>query len=520
MRTAPKIILFLLAFCIVGGGINFWLNRNEKGTVVDKMLGRSEGTAGGGSGGDADIRIAINQWPGFVPGIIMNNGIAPNKNSANWKDFGFTASYTIMDDPVAMLKGYGRDDFDVIWSTIDSAATQLGGLKKGGQPTKVFLQVDWSRGGDGIVAKKSIRSVEDLRGKKIGLITQSPSEFLLIYALRNSSLDDQEQKAILTRLVGMDSPDALIAAFEAGQLDAIVTWEPNISAIVNRGGNAHVLLDTSTFANAISDVFMASEKFINENPELIQKFIQSWQQGIREFNRNPSNAAEVMMQNLPMFQTLGRDKTLDTIAKVKLTDMSDNAKTFALNGGEPLYDKIFNEATEIYASRGVLETRVSSLESKYEGHLQKVFASLPPEDQKATPVEEHTFSPKQREQAAKSTAKAVLNKQISIHFGTNQSTLSDSAKIAIKRDIVPLLEMASNAFVRIEGNTDNVGNDTTNKMLSYERAQAVVNYLVRLGFDESRLIPVGNGESKPVASNSSERGRARNRRTDIRVVAK
>ncbi|RYD40337.1 MAG: OmpA family protein, partial [Verrucomicrobiaceae bacterium] len=85
--------------------------------------------------------------------------------------------------------------------------------------------------------------------------------------------------------------------------------------------------------------------------------------------------------------------------------------------------------------------------------------------------------------------------------------------------VVPLLRTSSNAFFRIEGNTDSVGRADANQALSQRRADAVVNYLVSKGFSAERLIAIGNGSSKPVADNSTDGGRSANRRTDIKVIA-
>ena len=524
IKPAGKIVLLLFAVAILGGGFNLWRSRGHEGTLVEKLTG-SAATAPVALGSDQGklgrpLRVAINQWPGFSPGLVANNGLAANKNSLNWKEYGLLVEYTIMDDPIAMTKAYAAGDLDVIWSTIDASATQLGGLKKGGADTRVFMQVDWSRGGDAIIAARGINSIEDLKGKTVALITQSPSEFLLQYGLRNSSLDETEQKAILNRMVGNDTPDQVISAFVAGKVDAIVTWEPNITAVLKSGADrgAHVILSTATIANAIGDVFMARSEFIQQNPEVVKKFAEAWFAGAREVNRNTQGAVDLMTSNLPMFKSLGRNQTLDTFAQVKITDMSDNIKTFGLDGKAPLYDSIFRNATDMYASRGVLESRVSPDESKNVTALQAYYASLPVEDQKAAPKEEFKFPAKQRELAKR--APAVFTKQITINFATNSAELTATSKAVLDKNVAGLAEIASNAFFRIEGNTDSKGNVDLNIGLSQRRAQAVVNYLVSKGFDANRLIPVGNGPTKPVASNETADGRAANRRTDIKVVAK
>lgn len=72
--------------------------------------------------------------------------------------------------------------------------------------------------------------------------------------------------------------------------------------------------------------------------------------------------------------------------------------------------------------------------------------------------------------------------------------------------------------VRIEGHTDNVGTPTYNLMLSQRRAQAVASYLQRRGVAAPRLIAAGLGPSQPVADNTSEEGRARNRRVRFVIL--
>ena len=69
--------------------------------------------------------------------------------------------------------------------------------------------------------------------------------------------------------------------------------------------------------------------------------------------------------------------------------------------------------------------------------------------------------------------------------------------------------------VRIEGHTDNVGDKTANQGLSERRAQAVIGWLVAHGINGGRLSARGYGDSKPVADNSTDEGRARNRRVEL-----
>jgi OOP family OmpA-OmpF porin len=70
-------------------------------------------------------------------------------------------------------------------------------------------------------------------------------------------------------------------------------------------------------------------------------------------------------------------------------------------------------------------------------------------------------------------------------------------------------------LLRVEGHTDSDGDDKANLELSAKRSQSVAKYLVGKGVDCKRLIPVGFGETKPVADNKTPEGKAQNRRTDF-----
>ena len=74
--------------------------------------------------------------------------------------------------------------------------------------------------------------------------------------------------------------------------------------------------------------------------------------------------------------------------------------------------------------------------------------------------------------------------------------------------------------IKLSGHTDNVGDETGNQRLSESRAKAVRTYLLKNGIDAKRVKAVGHGESQPIASNSTEEGKQKNRRTEVRILSK
>ena len=106
-----------------------------------------------------------------------------------------------------------------------------------------------------------------------------------------------------------------------------------------------------------------------------------------------------------------------------------------------------------------------------------------------------------------------------INFATDSYELNEQV-MNILSEFVTFMEENPSVKVMIQGHTDNVGDANDNLTLSTNRAQAVNNYLVLEGIDPNRLEFKGFGESKPIASNDTEEGRSKNRRTEFVILSK
>jgi outer membrane protein OmpA-like peptidoglycan-associated protein len=78
-----------------------------------------------------------------------------------------------------------------------------------------------------------------------------------------------------------------------------------------------------------------------------------------------------------------------------------------------------------------------------------------------------------------------------------------------------MMQQNADLNLRVEGHTDNQGNGAANQTLSERRAQAVVSWLSAHGAESSRLNAKGLGQTKPIADNAAEDGRAKNRRVEL-----
>ncbi|MDW7691035.1 OmpA family protein [Flammeovirgaceae bacterium SG7u.111] len=105
-----------------------------------------------------------------------------------------------------------------------------------------------------------------------------------------------------------------------------------------------------------------------------------------------------------------------------------------------------------------------------------------------------------------------------ILFDFDSDGLKPTAKSSIQK-MVETLEEYPDTEIMVTGHTDSEGSEKYNLRLSEERAKAVVEYAKLLGLNSDRLIPLGLGETQPVAKNDSEIGRAQNRRVEIAIYA-
>jgi outer membrane protein OmpA-like peptidoglycan-associated protein len=105
-----------------------------------------------------------------------------------------------------------------------------------------------------------------------------------------------------------------------------------------------------------------------------------------------------------------------------------------------------------------------------------------------------------------------------IQFETNSYTLQKNSYAELDK-LVQLLEENPAIKIEIGGHTDNTGNAADNLKLSQNRAKAVVEYLRQKGISQQRMTYKGYGDTKPIAPNDTEMGRAKNRRTEVKIIS-
>ncbi|WP_126172943.1 OmpA family protein [Altericroceibacterium xinjiangense] len=112
---------------------------------------------------------------------------------------------------------------------------------------------------------------------------------------------------------------------------------------------------------------------------------------------------------------------------------------------------------------------------------------------------------------------AILVNLPDVTFATNSTNISPSFQASLDQ-VAQSLQQYPNSLIDVMGHTDTTGSDAYNLDLSRRRAEAVANYLSMRGVSRARMQTIGYGEQYPIADNSTEAGRAANRRVELKIT--
>jgi NitT/TauT family transport system substrate-binding protein len=431
----------------------------------------------------------------------------PNAGSLYKKRFNTDVKFVLLEDPAAKLAAFRSGQIDIMWNTVDNWAREASILAEQNQQAKSIIMQDWSRGGDGIAALSSIKSVEDLKGRKIACTQFTPSHFLLLYLLSQSGLTPEDRAAVEKNILFVTDAPAAAAAFKAKQVDAAVTWEPDLSgAVTARGDEAHVLVSTQAASNIIADTLCARQDIIDKAPETVRDFVHGWLDGIEMIKDNPNVSYEVIARALK----LDTETVSGMLSGLKLTPYADNAQFYGLTGSKAHYETLFDTAFVIWRKKGLVTKSVDAKNWADARFLQALAASYPGQKVEEAPVV--AKAPSERDIP-------ILRQQIQIQFTPGSDEIMPGSYLLLDK-LGETMTSFGSTILRIEGNTDSQGSPTTNLTLSERRALAVKNYIVKnfSNIPPTRFQTIGRGSTNPIAENTTEAGRQQNRRTDIKVI--
>jgi NitT/TauT family transport system substrate-binding protein len=234
-----------------------------------------------------------------------------------WADkYGIKIKLTQINEYVESINQYTAGTFDAcVMTNMDMLTIPAAG----GVDSTALIVGDFSNGNDGVVIKGKGKTLGDLKGQKINLVELSVSHYLLARALNSVGMRERDLKIINT------SDADIVAAFSAPATTAVVTWKPQLSAVLS-APNAQLVFDSSKIPGEILDLMVVKTEVLNGNPKLGKALVGAWYETLA-----------VMFKN----DAAGRDAQT-TMAKASGTDLPGFAAQLATT-------RVFATAADAYA---------------------------------------------------------------------------------------------------------------------------------------------------------------------------
>jgi len=475
------------------------------------------------------VRVALNVWAGWAPVIYANNCFHAGKvwHTAGGQDF--KVDLVLIDDPVAMRDAYAAGNVHIGWATLDMIPLFVEQLRKDSRTMpRVFQQIDYSNGGDGIVVRENIRSIADLRGKTVVLAQNSPSHYFVLNTLIDGGLQPADVEFKFTQ----DAFQAA-AAFNADRsIAAAVSWSPDIYNLAKVRGN-RLLVTTQTANKLIADVWFARADFAKDHADVIEGLVRGIFDAMEALKTQ--EAKQQVASLMAAGYSIPATDALSMLGDAHSTNYAEN-REFFLNQNNPAnFERTWNTAYFLYRRIGMVSEPV-----RFDQVMDfSVIQALGSEPRYASQKNEYQvqFVP-----TTASTVQAenseILTKTVVIHFYPNSADLHKKIVTQVNGqdraepydpnvdfvvdEIGRLAGQYGAARIVIEGHTDASMKGQVDpaavKELSLNRANAVKEGVLRRfkSLQPNQFLANGLGWDRP-ADPTDPMNNAKNRRVEVKV---
>src|SRR5512136_509973 len=233
----------------------------------------------GSAFGAETTKLGMSTWLGYAPLYLA-------KEKGFFKKQGVDVEVVVIESPADRRAAFAADKIQGMATTVDTHV--MTAAAENPIPVKQVLALDDSHGGDGMVAKKEIKTIKDLKGKTVAAqLGAGASYFWLNYVLLQNGMKITDIKAI-----DMKAGDAG-SAFVAGKVDAAVTWEPWLSR-AKQTPFGQVLISSNQTPGIIVDSLAFKPDFLKRRGDDVKKIIAAWNEAVQFAAQSPKEADAIM----------------------------------------------------------------------------------------------------------------------------------------------------------------------------------------------------------------------------------
>lgn len=247
-------------------------------TLVLLGLAGSSLTACTKPGNEAPVRVGYSAWPGWIP-------LKVTEDKGLFKSEGVPVTLQWFDGYLDSINALNAGQLDCNSQTLGDTISSIAG----GAELQVVLTNDYSTGNDQIIAAPGIKSVADLKGKRVAAEEGTVDHYLLLLGLKKAGLSAND-----ITFVPLETGGAA-AAFVAGKVDAVGVFAPFTTQALKRPGST-TLFSSKDFPGAISDHLVCRKEFVAKNPEKVQKLVNAWFATLKQIKADPGPSLAIMAE--------------------------------------------------------------------------------------------------------------------------------------------------------------------------------------------------------------------------------
>lgn len=282
---------------------------------------------------DRPLQLGTVQWPGYEP-LYLARGLGY-----------FDDSQVHLIEQTATtetIEAFRNDVIDIAALTLDEVLL----LKQQGKALQVILVMDISNGADVIIARPGIKSMAELKGKRIGVEANALGSYMLSRALEQTHLKTKDIQIVSLQFGEHE------AAFKNGKIDAVVTFEPAKTKLLKLGGN--VVFDSSKIPNEIVDVLVVRPAYLEAHRDEIRMLISAWFKALGYLKEHRDDASKQIAGRLGVQPA----EYLASLEGLQIADLASNQRM--LGGSSPLLQENLHRLSRVMLERGLVATAIDT----------------------------------------------------------------------------------------------------------------------------------------------------------------
>jgi NitT/TauT family transport system substrate-binding protein len=243
----------------------------------------------------ASLRIGINDWIGFaIARYAKHSGLMEKRGL----EIDLIEFMNLQDATRAVLRGSLDATFSTTWDLMNTSVLSA-------QPV-ILLVADVSHGSDGIVARSPLKSMKDLKGKRVGVKLGTINELILLEALNLHQISRKEIEMIdLSNEIAADE-------LRNKKIDAAVMWQPLLGQTAKEIQGS-IIYTTKDQDSLVLDILVTSNPTFQRKKSAFQKFIWAWFDAMAVFEKEPETVFEFLEKELGQ----SRESLIESYAGLK-----------------------------------------------------------------------------------------------------------------------------------------------------------------------------------------------------------